>query len=485
MKRVILSFIAVYLLAGAGSLRAENIGVPSECEDVMLQCFYWDSHSLKKYGRTKWADLLPDTTAIRENFDLVWFPPSAKSTGGVGYYHVCLSEQGGAWGQKASLVKFIDALHRGNTKAIADIVINHRGNCSNWCDFCPDDFGGSYGKFQLEQIHICKGDECFTTKESTCYAVTKEYRGNSDTGTNDGGARDLDHTSEYVQSWAKAYVRWMREVMHYDGFRYDMTRGYAGMYLSMYNQEANPYISVSEFWMDDIKDPIQHLKDAEYNTMVFDFPLKWKIKDALGGSSASLNLLSNPSNSFRGQGLAKYAVTFVDNHDTFERSDNQGAEFGGYNVDLSNATVKSKILQANAYILMMPGVPCVFWPHWKSYTAEINKMIGIRKMAGIHSESEATEESGSGSTYTATIQGHHHKVVLRLGKNRDMTTPAGYGCCANGDHYSIYVEGVQGIEEVYSDELRTKNGVKFMEDGQLRIKCGEKIYNAQGILLNN
>ena len=64
MKKIILTIISVVLLANASVLRAENIGVPAECEDVMLQAFYWDSYTLNKYGRTKWLDLLKDT-AVR------------------------------------------------------------------------------------------------------------------------------------------------------------------------------------------------------------------------------------------------------------------------------------------------------------------------------------------------------------------------------------------------------------------------------------
>ena len=104
-----LTISAVLLCAGIGSLRAQNtdkasvpevveaanapeeelptnIGVPAECEDVMLQAFYWDSYKTQtgtdsKYGRTKWIDLLKDTAVINKNFDLVWFPPSAKADG--------------------------------------------------------------------------------------------------------------------------------------------------------------------------------------------------------------------------------------------------------------------------------------------------------------------------------------------------------------------------------------------------------------------
>ena len=478
MKKNILSLITILFVAPIVS--AENIGVPAECEDVMLQAFYWDSYQANvKYGRTKWANLLMDTTAITENFDLVWFPPSA-SGGGVGYTHKKLSNQNSDWGQKSSLDKLIAALHRGNTKVLADIVINHRGNKSNWCDFEEDVFGEGYGSFQLTQKHICKADEGFRTKESTCYAAAVEDRGNSDTGDNFDGARDLDHTSEYVQEWAKAYVRWMIDVMKYDGFRYDMTLGYHGKYLSLYNESAQPYLSVSELWHG-IDRQKQHLTEANYNTMIFDFQQKYELHKAI--VKGDYTKLKKNSNSFRGQGLEKYAVTFIDNHDTFEREGYGDNQYAGQYCDLSKESVKSQVLQAYAYILAMPGVPCVFWPHWYSYKDEINQLIKVRKLAGIHSESAVTDETSGTSSYSATIQGHYHKVILRLGKNRDMTAPAGYGCRANGDHYSVYVEGVEGIDEVNGERLSVK-GEKFIENGKLYIRCGEQVYNAQGTRIN-
>ena len=482
MKKKVIFILSMILLANAGALRAENIGVPAECEDVMLQVFYWDSYdsgkSSTKYGRTKWVDLLKDTAAINANFDIVWFPPSAKG-GGVGYTHKQLSNQNGDWGTKEKLVELMSALHAGNTKILADIVINHRGNKSNWCDFEEDKFGEGYGSFQLTQKHICKGDECFTKSESTCYGVDASERGAADTGDNFDGARDLDHTNEYVQEWAKAYVRWMLEVMKYDGFRYDMTLGYHGKYLSMYNEAAKPYMSVSELWHG-IDRQKQHLEEANYNTMVFDFQQKYELHKAIVNGSYS-KLMKN-SNSFRGQGLERYAVTFIDNHDTFERDGYGSNQFGGQYIDLSNAAKKAQIMQAHAYILLMPGVPCVFWPHWYSYKQEINQLIAIRKLAGIHSESEVTDEAYVQYGYTGTIHGKHHNVILRLGKNRDMTVPAGYYQHINADHYTVYVEGVQGVENI---QPSAANCQKVLQDGQLLIHSNGKTYNAQGILLNN
>jgi len=496
MRKNLLSILLIVCFAGAGAVRAENIGVPAECEDVMLQAFYWNSCNAQsgtdsKYGRTKWVDLLKDTAAINANFDLVWFPPSAQSTGGVGYYHTCLSDQGNttstAWGTKAKLDQLIAALHAGSTKVIADIVINHRGNSNSWVTFYPDNFG-DYGSFQLKEEHICYGDEAFTDSKSPAYGSSN--RGANDTGTNDGGCRDMDHSNEYVQNWAKAYVQWMLNVMHYDGFRYDMTLGYAGKYLSMYNEVAQPYFSVSEYW-EGIDKQVAHLKATNYNTLIFDFPLKYVIGNALGVDGASgetrYNLLKNPSNSLRNRGYKRYSVTFIDNHDTFERSDNQGGEFIKYNANLQNADVKRRIMEANAYILMMPGVPCVFYPHWKSYQEEINALIAVRKEAGLHSESEITETSSSTAgnrSYEATVIGHRGTVLLRMGVNRSKEAPDGYEQVLDGGEYGNYTiflcKSAQGIDDVESGEPRVEKGQKFMKDGKLFIRRGENVYDILG-----
>ena len=485
MKKIllILGFVIGAWTAACADVRVDadaepgNIGVPSECEDVMLQAFYWDSYKTQsgtdsKYGRTKWLDLLKDTAAINANFDLVWLPPSASSTGGVGYYHACLSNQSGDWGSSSKLKELIAALHKGNTRVLADIVINHRGNKSSWVDFYSDNFG-SYGTYQLTQSHICSGDEAFTDSKSP--AKGSSVHGAADTGTNDGGCRDLDHTNEYVQKWAKAYVQWMINEMKYDGFRYDMTLGYHGRYLSMYNEASQPYLSVSELW-DGIDRQVRHLKETNYNTMIFDFPLKYQLHQAIVGGS--YGKLRNPSNSLRGKGYAKYAVTFLDNHDTFERESYGNNQFGGQNIDLKNPTHKNRILQGYAYILMMPGVPCVFWPHWKTYQSEINALIAARKLAGIHSESAVLSETTSQNNYEAVIQGHHGQVMLRLGSNRSTETPEGYQKVVDGPVHTVYYKaGAEGIDEVPSDQVPS---TKVIRDGQLYLMYEGRMYDVRG-----
>jgi alpha-amylase len=272
----------------------------------------------------------------------------------------------------------------------------------------------------------------------------------------------------------------MIEKMKYDGFRYDMTKGYLGEYLKMYNEEAKPYFSVSEFWSD-ANAIAEHLAATGYNTLAFDFPLKWDLNSAFSTANANYGKLKGLSSTLRGKGLAKYTVTFIDNHDTFDRDNN--CEFAGDDANLDDATIKNKILQANAYILMMPGVPCVFYPHWVKYGDAINALIAVRKLAGIHSESVVSNEDGTSTKkyYSAMIQGHRGNIVLRLGPKRSTTVPEGYHLALDGSEYgsefAIYVsDNVQAIDEVGVQE----KSKKFMKDGNLYIRHGERVYDVTG-----
>ncbi len=486
MKKAILITLSFLFIASASALRAENAGVPAECEDVMLQAFYWDSYKTQsstdsKFGRTKWIDLMKDTAAINANFDVVWFPPSAGPTGnGVGYSARQYSNQDSDWGTKAKLQELIGALHKGGTRAIADVVLNHRGNLNSWCNFFQDNFG-SYGTYQLTQKHIVSNDECFTNKSSSCYNAASTDRGAYDTGDNFDGARDLDHTSEYVQNWSKAYTQWLLNTMNYDGFRYDMTLGFHGRYLKMYNEAAQPYISVSELWHS-IDRQKQHLQECEYNTMVFDFQAKYSMKGIVDGSYGKLN--ANKSfEGLRKHGLSRYSVTFIDNHDTFDRGNAYGDNQYTKSTDLMTATNKDAVLQASAYMLMMPGIPCVFYPHWASYKSEINELIAVRKRVGIHSESQVLEEESGQYKYHATIQGHRGQVIVRVGKYRSTTVPEGFGLAVEGGdrgQYTVFVKmNDQGVDEVTGYGLQV-TGEKFIENGQLYIRVGENKFDARG-----
>ena len=85
---------------------------------------------------------------------------------------------------------------------------------------------------------------------------------------------------------------------------------------------------------------------------VFDFPIRYTVRNAVNnGNWAALD----------GVGLAKeaeyarYAVTFVENHDTEDRGGNSHQD-----------PIRKDTLAANAYILAMPGTPCIFLKHYQA-----------------------------------------------------------------------------------------------------------------------
>ncbi|MCM1034775.1 MAG: alpha-amylase family glycosyl hydrolase [Paludibacter sp.] len=407
--------------------------VPANCPDVMLQAFYWDSNSSSAtHGDTKWTTLLAQAGEIGAYFDLVWLPPSAKSSGGVGYLPSQYSNQNSAWGTRDQLVELIDALHATDTKVIADIVVNHMNNKSTWCDFYDLDFDG-YGKFQPDASWICKTDEVNSATEAG--SCKGKATGASDAGylgeANYAAARDLDHSSSQVQNMIKAYLLWLKNEIGYDGWRYDYCKGFLGKYINIYNSAARNYFSVTEFWDGNAATLQSYLNDAGNNTLTFDFATKYA---AFNQGIAADNYMGCKGSGLLGAGKSRYAVTFVDNHDTYQRDNN---EFCGLN---NSMKYPEKILQANAFLLSMPGVPCVFWPHWVKFKEHIGPMVLARKATGVHSQSAVSDEAGNGY-YKATITGTNGSIKLFLGPNSGYnTTPSGYTLADKGTNYAVYYQ---------------------------------------------
>ena len=427
--------------------------VPSECEDVMLQAFYYDSYrdgapgdvvisGTTTLGNTKWATLLNQSGEIGTYFDLVWLPPSGKSEGGTGYHQTQYSNQNSDWGKQTELLEFINRMHAAETKVVADIVINHAGCKSSWCDFYPQNFG-EYGTFQPDASWICSTDEVNYNPEAGT------WQGKA-TGTDDGGynmqdnyasARDWAHAKPEVQEMMKAYLKWMKEVIGFDGWRYDYAQGFKGKYIDMYNSAAANYFSVVEFWNGDMNNIKNYLQDVNWNTLAFDFGTKYSaIQGIADGDYAKCK-----GSGLLGAGLSKFAVTFVDSHDTYfgcQGGRDNNDEIAGCGNSMKDSN-KDRVLGANAFILSMPGVPCVFYPHWAKYKDEIGKMVLARKAAGVHSESHVSDEAGNGY-YKSTITGKHGSIRLLLGPNSGYnTTPQGYTLAYKGGNFAMYYTSTQ------------------------------------------
>lgn len=405
---------------------------PAESEDVMLQGFYWDSQK-----ETGWTNLQAMSEDIAKSFTLVWLPPSAGAEGGttvggnnVGYHPRQWNSQNSCWGTAENLKNLISGLHTQGVKVIADIVINHRAGDTGWGNFTADDFG-NYGSYQLTAANICSSDEMNT--DASAGSWKGQATGAADTGENWGGARDLDHTSTYVQEDCKAYLAWLKGEYGYDGWRYDFVKGFGGKYVGLYNEASQPYLSVGEYWDGSYDKVAAWINATGKQSMAFDFPMKY---DALNNGLAKGdyskmtwiedNTTWRPAGMIHHHNYNRYAVTFVDNHDTYR----DASKFTGY------------VEQAYAFILSSPGVPCVFYPHWKKSTsttkAHIEAMIRTRRACGIHSESDV-EVTVKDKYYESHSVGHHGELITRIGFAAPKDVPTGYKLACNGTNWWMYV----------------------------------------------
>ena len=405
--------------------------VPGNCHDVMLQGFYWDSNQNIYYGNTRWSTLQGEAADISTYFDLLWLPPSAMSSGGVGYHPKQYSNQNCDWGSRKDLEKLISMLHAGGTKVVADMVVNHLDTKSSWCDFFDQDFG-EYGYFQPDGSYICNDDEVNTWGDEGCKGkATGSYDDGYGGEKNYGAARDMAHNDEKVRQMFRAYAKWMVDVMKYDGFRYDYAKGFHLSHIDDYNANAGVYFSVIEYWEGNPDALWSAICDANKNTYAFDFGMKFNVMNG-GIANFDYAKCKNP-NALIGRGHGKYAVNFIDNHDTFERDDNS-YDFGG---DAMHPDTKDRLLQAHAYMLSMPGVPCVFYPYWKTYKDAIAPMVLARKAVGVHSESGVSDEV-VGNGYRAHVYGSKGELILELGA-AVSDSHYGYREVAAGPGYKMFI----------------------------------------------
>ena len=416
MKRI---STTVFSILFALSMMAQ--GWPAQYGGVMLQGFFWDS-----YVDTQWANLEEQAAEMGDYFDLIWVPQSGNcnSTGNVmGYLPVYWFDHNSSFGTEEQLRSFIQTCKKYDLGVIADVVINHRnvlGVGGSWVDFPAETYKGV--TYQLGLADICKNDDGGATAKK--YEVT----GANDTGEGWSGARDLDHTSQNVQDNVIAYLNFLLNDLGYAGFRYDMTKGYAAKYTGLYNSTTKPTFSVGEYWdgyYPTVKNWIDGTKvDGVIQSASFDFPTRYAIRDACNQNNWS-KLSSKGINGY--DEYKRYSVTFVDNHDTQYRSASEPQD-----------PVKSFVEAANAYILTMPGTPCVFLQHWKQYKSSIKQLITLRKLAGIHNESEVKELNSSNMLYAAEVTGTKGKLILSCGMGTPAVSSSDYQLVEQGSAYKVY-----------------------------------------------
>lgn len=424
MKKIYFTLIA--LLASINMLAQ---GWPANYSGVMLQGFSWDS-----YDYSQWTVLEKQADDMKGFIDLVWLPQSGKcieTTQVMGYKPYYYFNQNSSFGTEAELRSLIAKFKANGIGAIADVVVNHR-NTNGWYTFPAETYKGV--TYQMSSTDICKNDD----HGSTATQAKKDgvsLSNNYDEGTDFGGCRDIDHKSENVQKVIKAYLKYLKDDLGYTGFRYDMVKGFDGSHVADYNDATGVEFSVGEYW-DGNQSIINWINETNKKSAAFDFQFRYNVRDAIGikdnqiVSSPNWSKLKSDYNlMMHDPTYRQYAITFVENHDMQYRSKDEPLD-----------PLKRDTLAANAYMLAMPGTPCVFQPHWRAYKQEIKSMIEARKLAGITNMSNYTNKMAQTACFANETTGNKAKLIVVVGNNTKAYTPGtDYAQILEGYHYRYYL----------------------------------------------
>lgn len=396
---------------------------------VMLQGFYWESsrHGYPKFpqfGTKKWYVIVQEQAGkIRDGrFDLIWLPPpSHASDYSAGYdpkEYFDLNNSYGSFDQHRAMLATLLA---NGIEPVADIVINHRRGSQKWADFKNPDWG---------TWAITRDDEAFTKPDtdSEVYNTPEAQRGAPEerpeyaperTATfGYESFRDIDHTNPQVRRDIMKYLLQLKS-LGYRGWRYDMVHGYHARWIARYNRASQPTFAVGEYdwskqgeWRGWIWYSATSPGDLGTASDVFDFRTHYSLKDNKAnyrhwyGYGQGLGLMGDTTD---GLPWKNRAVTFVENHDTGYRTNEDGTPEKDHGAD--SFANNWEVQQAYAYVLTHPGLPCVYWKHYFDWGSDlqnkIKALINARKIAGVDAGSSLylQDNARAKGIYAAMVQG--------------------------------------------------------------------------------
>ena len=332
----------------------------------------------------EWYDIVRDNVGvIREGrFDLSGSPRPARRGGAPATTRSSTGSSTTATELRPAPGDAGGLLGKG-VEPVADIVINHRDGTDKWADFKNPDWGTKT---------ICRSDEAFTNDGSEVKGTPGQSGGPtrrrpmstppsggltataiSATSTTRNPSRSAA-TSSGTSSSSKS--------AGYRGWRYDMVHGYHAKRLALYNKRtsrrfrsanttgtstANSAAGSTRRRSRDVPARSTCRHRAACSTSPRSSPCKdnkgnyrnWYVFD---------NGLGMMGDTTDGLPWKQRAVTFLENHDTGYRTDEDGNPQKDHETDsfLNGWEVE----QGYAYILTHPGVPCVYWKHYFDWGSE-------------------------------------------------------------------------------------------------------------------
>ncbi|EFN55550.1 hypothetical protein CHLNCDRAFT_31136 [Chlorella variabilis] len=365
--------------------------------EIILQGFNWESSKEAWYKK-----LAAQAADIAEaGFTAVWFPPPSDSVSPQGYLPRDLYDLNSKFGSEAELRDAIAVFHEQGIKVIADIVINHRcahyqGDDGKW-----NKFGG---RLAWDKSAICANNPAFGGTGG--YKNAEDYP----------AAPNVDHSQERIRKDIAEWMRYLRNSIGFDGWRFDYVKGYEGRWIGEYVNATVPEMAFGEYWdtcsytdgvlnynQDSHRQRTVDWCDATGGTSAaFDFTTKGILQEAVGRKEY-WRLIDGQGKPPGVLGLwPSRAVTFLENHDTGST--------------LNHWPFPSRHLpEAYCYLLTHCGTPCVFYDHFyqePKLREHILELLRIRKKHGINAKSEVMVRKAYNELYAAVID---KKVAMKMG----------------------------------------------------------------------
>jgi alpha-amylase len=369
---------------------------------VILQSFYWDCPRWENCEHQWWSLVESKLADIaRAGFTALWLPPASKAADwkSMGYdpydYYDLgdFDQKGGTptwFGFRIELLDLIQAAHEYGLQVYADLVFNHNSGADAE-ETNPIDQQQRWTKFTPRSGRFPRDWSCFHPSRYETW----------DGGTF-GDMPDLCHRTPAVYTELVSYARWLLEEIGFDGFRYDMVKGYGGWMVRSIQElralrDGSPFkpFAVGECWdsertIDDWLDEANAWSDNPVTA--FDFPLRWRLRDLCDSYGFSLRTLTEGGVLVWDRPTS--AVTFVENHDV-----------------VRDSPIINDKLMAYAFILTHEGYPCVFWQDYFNWDlAQPNNHNGINALIKVH------EQNAVGATRILFVDDNLY-IMQRSGLN--------------------------------------------------------------------